>query len=118
MTIHNVAMNRRLENLERCAELAPDGMYVHARGVVAAIHEISTVALYTLRDSGLKAGNDDRLRNLEVALYDYVLQSNPELTELVAAEGFGEHTDGPAGARVVEQARRDRDALETIRGRQ
>lgn len=116
MTIRNRYLNDRLGNVERCAEEAPAGTYEGAKRVVAAIHSLSNSTLATMRAHGLNAGNDDRLRNLEVALFQYVLESNGD-GHLATAEGFGAAMDGPAAERVKKQAARDRDALAAIRER-
>ena len=112
MTITNRAMNDRLTNLERCAEIAPDRTHEDAKAVARIVGDLSNMILRTVRDGGLVANNSDGLRNLEAAIYGYIVASNPGAAFLTAAEGFGEHVDGPAGARVLAQAIRDRNALE------
>lgn len=117
MTVYNREFNRRLTRLERCAETAPEGMYKEARDAVAVINDISGFVLSRVRDGGFKVNNDDRLRDLEAAIYQYMVEANP--MAFGVAEGFGEHIDGPAGQRVYAQAVRDSEAmkaLQSVRG--
>jgi hypothetical protein len=109
MTIqHHVSkLNDRLTFLERCAVKAPEGTYERAKQGVDAIHDASQSIVEVLRHYGFKTLNDDRLRNLEAAIYGYLLEGNPDETGLIVGEGFGEHVDGPAGERVMAQAIRD-----------
>src|SRR5215469_12876877 len=95
MTIANRDLNRRLENLEACFENAPVGTYQQAKDTVEAIWHLSNEILHTFRGYGFQAGNDDRLRNLEVAIYGYFLESNPDACFVHSAEGFGRHMDNP-----------------------
>ena len=108
MTITNRTLNRRLSNLQVCAQNAPDGTYEDAKQLVEAINDIMDGAMRDLSAVGVKVSGDDKIRNLEVALYEYVLSNNPD--RFASAEGFGEHFDGPHGHRVKE-ATRDRDFL-------
>lgn len=110
MTIHNRELNNRLGYIERCADVAPQGMYEIARNASAVIDIVSNHLLTTMRAHGFNVLNDDRLRNIEVAVYGYLVEANPGM--LADAEGFGEHVDGPAGERVLANAKRDRDALQ------
>ncbi len=103
MTIVNREINRRLSNLERCAEMAPKGTHREAKNAADAIANASQGILDALRDQGFKVLNDDRLRNLEVAIYAYLLEANPDNCGLMTGEGFGEHIDGPAGKRIMAQ---------------
>ncbi len=118
MTIsaHVRELNDRLTHLERCAEIAPEGTYQQAKDAASAISDASNGILHALRAHGFKAKNDDQLRNLEAAIYGYLLDSNPDAYCLLTAEGFGKHVDGPAGARVLAQATRDRGAVAALRG--
>jgi len=113
MTIasHLRHFNRRLEFIERCAEKAPEGTYQRAKDAAAAVADASHSIMDALRSRGFTALNDDRLRNLEAAIYGYLLEGNPDECGLITGEGFGEHVDGPAGARVLANTIRDRDAL-------
>lgn len=114
MTIENRKLNNRLGHLERCAEKAPDGTYENANAA-EAIGEAANAIRNVFRKHGFKASNNDNLRNVEVALYAYLLASNPDNNALITGEGFGEHVDGPAGERVLAQTIRDRDALSRMR---
>jgi hypothetical protein len=107
-------LNQRLNNIERCAEEAPEGTYAVAKRAADAIADCANAVRYALRSHGFKMLNDDRLRTIEAAIYGYLLESNPDETGLIAGEGFGEHVDGPNGVRVKEQAIRDRDALKAL----
>lgn len=121
MTIssHVRELNDRLSNLERCAEMAPECTYERGKEAAAAIADASNAILAAFRAHGFNAGNDDRLRNIEAALYGYLLQSNSdEIDELRVSEGFGEHVDGPAGSRVIAQAIQNREALAVLRSHQ
>lgn len=118
MTIHNQALNSRLGNLERCAELSPDGTYEVAKAAAEAISQISNFIHATLLEAGLKCNNADPLRDVDAAVYGLLIQSNPECLELVAAEGFGEAMDSDdieLRSRVMGQAFRDRNALRAQR---
>ena len=114
MTIKNRPLNRRLSNLQVCAQQAPYGTYEVAKEVVEAIENITDHITLTLRAAGAEVSYNDHLRNLQVALYEYILANNPD--RFASAEGFGEHVEGPAGKRVMSQAVRDRDFLAQIRG--
>jgi hypothetical protein len=116
MTIRNRELSNRLSNLEACAEHAPEGTFKRAKAAAETIGAIATAILQEFRDQGFKAFGDDRLRDIEAALYGYLLESNPDEFELITAEGFGETMSGPAGGRVIRQTIRDRDALAALRG--
>jgi hypothetical protein len=116
MTIRNRELSNRLSNLEACAERAPEGTYEPAKAAAETIGAIATAILHEFRDQGFKAFDDDRLRDIEAALYGYLLECNPDESELITAEGFGEEISGPARARVIRQTIRDRDALAARRG--
>lgn len=109
-------LNDRLTHLERCAELAPEGSYEQTKEVAAVVGDASNLLLRSLRALGMKALNDDRLREVEAVIYGYILESNPDAHELAAAEGVGEHVDGPSGARILNQLHRDRDFLAELAG--
>lgn len=116
MTIRNRVLNGRLAALERCAEDAPEGIYERAKEAATAIVEASQAVMDVLREHGFVALNDDWLRNLEVSLYEYLLEGNPaDACELSTAEGFGEHVRGRARDRIIANLIRDRDALAHLR---
>ena len=116
MTIRNRELNNRLSNLEACAEHAPEGTYERAKAAAETIGAIATAILHEFRGQGFKAFGDDRLRDIEAALYGYLLECNPDESELITAEGFGETMNGPARAHVIRQTIRDRDAFAALRG--
>lgn len=117
MTIsaHLRKLNNRLSLIERCAEIAPDGTYQRAKDAAAAVADASNGILAAFRDHGFNTLNDDRLRNLEAAIYGYLLEGNPDECGLMTGEGFGEHVDGPAGEYIMANTIRDRNALARIR---
>ena len=117
MSIANRELNARLGALETCAEEAPEGTFADVKPVVEAVHDISNYALTRLREAGLEVGNDDRLRNLEVAIYAFILESNREAYGLMAGEGFGRAMSdyGPEVAkRVMAQTVANRDFLRNL----
>jgi hypothetical protein len=118
MTITNRDMNTRLSNLEACAEYAPSGTYAMARSAIVAIEDAQNEIRMALNLNGFLAMGDDRLRNLEVAIYEYMLGCNHGATELAVAEGFGAAMGTPARERVIAQAERDRDALAALKTKQ
>jgi len=111
ISAHLRGLNDRLTFIERCAEVAPARTYQRAKDAAGAINDASQGILDALRAHGFKALNDDRLRNLEAAIYGYLLEGNPDEYGLMTGEGFGEHVDGPAGGRVMSDTIRDRDTL-------
>lgn len=111
MTIQLRELHIRLSNLQRCAEKAPDGTYDVAKRAALAIEDSIESVRSIFRGYGFKVDNTDRCRDLEAAIYGYLLASNRESYGLTTGEGFGEHVDGPAGERVIAQAIRDRDSL-------
>lgn len=114
---HFRGLNDKLSNLERCAEEAPEGMYSRAREAADAVNEASNALRKALTDRGFVALNDDRLRAVEAVIYGYMLQGNPDETELLVAEGFGEAMNGPEAERVKAQAECDCDAIAVLRPR-
>ena len=67
-----------------------------------------------VRGLGLKANNCDLIYAVEVAIYDYVKQSNPESNLFALAEGFGSAMSGPARERVLAQTDRDMAQLRQL----
>lgn len=106
MTIQNRELNRRLSNLQRCAETAPDGTYEHAKSAARVVDRAIEAVRSALQISGFKVDGCDKCRDLEAAIYGYLLASNPDDSELVVSEGFGEHVDGPRGSEIIAAARR------------
>lgn len=103
-----------LAHLERCADVAPEGTYEKAKELVAEMNEIIDEVIKRIRAIGLEADGCAGARKLHRELYDYVKFSNIRAGWLVASEGFGEHSFGPAKDRIIEQAIRDRDALKRL----
>lgn len=114
MTILNREMNEALGNLEECAREAPAGCYEEAKAVVELIDEAARELMSSIRALGLKAPGDDSMRNVEVALYAYIRNANPEAYGLMTGEGFGEHMQGPARERVMANCIRDRVFLASV----
>lgn len=102
-----------LNDFERCAEMAPERTYQLAKDLAQEMGDIVDDVISRVRALGLQADNCDKVRRLHEALYQYVKDSNPGHTMFPTAEGFGEHVDGPAGPRMIEQAAKARDFLET-----
>lgn len=114
MTIRNRILNERLNNLQRCAEKAPEGTFEEARNAAAAIDQAIEAVRSAFKEHGFKADGCDICRDLEASIYGFMLNSNPGHTGLIVAEGFGEHVDGPCGSRMISEAIRDRDFIATI----
>jgi hypothetical protein len=104
MTIQNRQLNDRLSRLQRCAELAPEGTYTEAKSAAQAVDEAIEAVRSIMREHGFKVNGTDPCRDLEAAVYGYLLISNPDAYGLITGEGFGEHVDGPAGERIMAQA--------------
>lgn len=103
-----------LTNFKRCADEAPKGTYEQAKSLNNTIGDAVDQLMRDIRAHGLKADNCDRAFALEAAIYEYVKQSNPDASLFAVAEGFGSAVDGPAGDRVINQAKRDRDFLRNV----
>ena len=115
MTITDRTTAERLANLEACAEYAPEGTYVDARAVAAFISDFGDRLPADVRALGLRADNSDHCRNAEIAIYAYILASNPSHTTLATAEAFGAHCADPElRRRLVATATRDRDQLRAL----
>lgn len=114
MTILNRDLNRRLEHLEDCALHAPEGTYLKAKSAAFAIGDAANSIRSVFEEYGFEALNDDRLRNIEIALYGYFLESNPQASFVHTAEGFGRAVVNPLlHDRVINGAEKDRDFLLT-----
>jgi len=103
-----------LNDFERCAEVAPERTYQLAKDLAREMGDIIDDVINRVRALGLQADNCDLVRKLHVALYQYVKESNSDHTVFPTAEGFGEHVDGPAGSRIIEQTTKARDFLENL----
>lgn len=103
-----------LNDFERCAEVAPERTYQEAKDLAQEMGDIIDDVINRVRSLGLQADNCDLVRKLHVALYQYVKDSNPGHTMFPTAEGFGEHVDGPAGPRIIEQTTSMRNFLENL----
>lgn len=115
MTIQNRELNRRLTNLEDCAREAPEGAYDDVKATTEAIGDIANNIMQTLRAVGLKAPGDDSLRDIEAAIYGYILRNNPDAYGLIAGEGFGEHVNGPARQRILATAAANVEFFRSLR---
>ena len=114
MTIQNRELNRRLTNLQHCAEKAPAGIFDAGKKAAEAIDAAIEGVRSTLRAHGFSVDGADHCRDLEASIYGYLIYSNPGNHGLIAAEAFGEYMGTPAAERVMAQAIRDRDALQSI----
>lgn len=108
------ALNAQLENLEACAENAPEGAYEQAKDLSAFFGDTFRHLKTELSLMGLGLDNSDRYREFEAVLYGLIKDSNPESTMFAVSEGFGSAMDGPARERVIEQARSDVAAFKAI----
>lgn len=113
-TLDVALAHKRLGYLERCVELAPARTYGDARKAVEAVGEAVESVRSIIKAAGFEADGSDKCRALESVIYWFLRESSPEAYGLATGEGFGEHVDGPAGARVLANATRDRDARERI----
>lgn len=109
-------LHTRLSNIQRCAELAPADTYECAKSAANAIDEAIEAVRAVFREHGFEVNNNDPCRDLEAAIYGYLLISNPERYGLITGEGFGEHIDGSAGERIMANTIRDRDAFQHLTG--
>lgn len=111
MTIQNRELNQRLTNIQRCAEEAPEGTYEIAKNAAEAVDEAIEAVREIIRANGFKVNNTDPCRDLEAAIYGYLLVSNPDNTSLITGEAFGEHVSGPNLGLVLANTIRDRDSF-------
>ncbi|USN14078.1 hypothetical protein KABACHOK_02420 [Brevundimonas phage vB_BpoS-Kabachok] len=97
-------LNSQLENLEACAENAPEGAYEDAKALSAFFGETFQHLRGELLALGLMLDNSDGYREFEAVLYGLIKDSNPDCTTFAVSEGFGSAMDGPARERVIAQA--------------
>ena len=102
------------ENFCQCADNAPVGTYLDAKELRSTIGDTADTLMKDVRGLGLKANNCDLIYAVEVAIYDYVKQSNPESNLFALAEGFGSSMNGPARDRVLAQTDRDMACLRQL----
>jgi hypothetical protein len=114
-SINASELNGQLSNLDCCARHAPARTYDEAKKVSALVSDIADHIMTEIRCAGLIANSDDRMREVEAAIYGYIKSCNPDSYDLITGEGFGEHLHGPAGGRVMAQCIRDRDFIESMR---
>lgn len=113
---HVAQLNDRLTRVERAVEQAPAGTFKQTKDVATAIGDASNAVMAAFKAHGFTALNNDRLREVEAAIFGYLLAGNPSVhDELAAAEGFAEALDSPTGERVKAQLIRDREALAAAR---
>lgn len=105
--MNTYAAEQSFHNFERCAEVAPRGAYEQAKEIRQLIGDACDNLIRDLRATGMKADNCDRIRKVELAMYAYVKESNPDDGVFAVSEGFGSAMDGPAAERVMEQTFRD-----------
>jgi hypothetical protein len=101
-------------HFRQCAEDAPEGCYEDAKALNKLIGDAADKLMKDVRALGLNADACDLIHAVEVAIYDYVRESNLDSTLFPAAEGFGRRMEGPERERVLEQAERSRDALQAL----
>jgi hypothetical protein len=105
------------DRFEQCADEAPNGAYKKTKEVRELIGDTVDQFIRELRALDMQADNCDRARAVEALLYLYVKESNPEMTELQTAEGFGEAMQGPSRERVFAQTLNDVAALARTQAR-
>jgi len=105
-------LNTRLGYIERCAETAPTGAFDEALVIVEALSETFASLRAKLLEAGIKLPNDDHYREVEAVMYGAIRDHNPLMFD--AAEGFGEHIDGPAGVRMYERLKEDLASINSI----
>lgn len=113
--INSRELNDRFSNFENCADEAPAGAFEHAKAIRATIGQAADDLIAATRALGLKADNCDRIREVEIMLYDYLRASNPNNPMFIEAEAFGEAVNGPARERVLAQCARDTALLSLLR---
>lgn len=99
------------ENFCQCVDNAPKGAYSDAKALRETIGDTADTLINDVRALGLKANNMDLIYAVEVAIYNYVKQSNPDATLFAVAEGFGSSMNDPARERVLAQTDRDMACL-------
>lgn len=82
-------MNTDYDTFENGVSAAPEGTYEQSRQVVALIGRTADRLIHELKIIGLRADNCDLIREVEVAIYRYVVASNPDWTERHTTEGLG-----------------------------
>jgi len=102
------------ENFCQCVDNAPKGAYSDAKALRQTIGDTADTLMKDVRALGLKANNMDLIYAVEVAIYDYVKQSNPDSNLFPLAEGFGSSMDGPVRERVLAQTHRDMAQLRDL----
>lgn len=117
MTIaaHVRALHDRLSHLERCSDLAPHGTYDRGKEAAAAIAGASNGIRAAFERHGFACLGDDRLRSIEAAIYGLLLESNPDESGLIVAEGFGQHVGTIPGRDLIREAAEQRDALARLK---
>lgn len=103
-----------LRNFRDCAEHAPDGTHQLAKSVNDLIGDTCDQLIRDLRALGLSADNCDGAFRLEVALYQYIKESNTAHPLFPVSEGFGDALSGPARERVLAGAVGDLNAHQQV----
>ncbi len=104
MTVRNREWATRFDNFEACADNAPAGTYEKQKDLRRLIGGIVDALISGLPAHGLRGDNCDRARDLEIEIYRYLVESNPDEGLFYTAEGFGSAMEGPARERVISQA--------------
>ena len=83
------ALNQSFAYFRHACDDAPVGQFEHSKLIRFIIGDAFVAFSNELRANGIGADFCDHAHALEAAMYEYVKQSNPDLCELIAAEGFG-----------------------------
>ncbi len=110
----NESIKTALSHFRTCVEDAPTGTYLDAKQLAGVIGEACDSLIKEVRRIGLKADNCDLIFAVEAALYDYVKRSNPDAGLFPIAEGFGAAMDTEARERVIANAERNRDCINSL----
>lgn len=100
------------QRLDDCAEYAPEGTYEREKEIAAAVNELTNAVFARVKSLGLNAPNGDQIEAVCGAIYGYIRDANP--LAVAAGEGFGTHVRGAARERIIAQAIRDRDFIQSL----
>lgn len=109
-------LNQRFAHFRACCDAAPDGTYELAKDIRGIIgrHFDALAKEIQERCPDIELSNCDGAHNVEATIYDWIRRAPNAPGQLFTAEGFGQAMSGPARARVLYQAERDRDALKAL----
>lgn len=100
------------QQLDDCAEYAPEGTYEREKAIAAAVNELTDAVLQKVKELGLVAPGGDQIEVVCGAIYGYIRDANP--LEVAAGEGFGWGIKTPARDRIIAQAAANRDFLRSV----